>query len=497
MSNTNLPSTPIFVSIHDENGQEVSASETRSIVKEIESKLLVDGEVVSLIPTPDQSDPLSFSHSTWADRYVDVLVIHLPSASAGDNKTDVDRIIKTAQRASAQRRYGGICVAMPAGLFLVEFAAHELQPFIADQAILRSRFYLPQSSNAVQSYWQSIVAEKIPWLMLRLWYPLLLLLFSGRLPSRRELRPRPSGETVPANPSGSVGDLKLLAGKLDAIAGVYAQRYRSAFVGRFVLALIVSVFAALTLFAFPQWQTLAYGLEFLATLAIVGSYLVTAGRNWQSKWLSCRALAESLRIMLALPTVSDHFLLSRRAFNSDTKSDEDLLLDWCARQRLGDPASWETQSLSLRQSQLNAAIAEQAAYHKKRAREQMTTEKRMGLVGVAAFVGSMTLALTALLGSTFLPEYFTPFEQTTALVLGILPAIGAAMLAIRVQSNFRIDALSSELLQTRLSALLTSSKECQTYRQLQQTEQEFVQVQRQEFEEWRKIQMGRALDLPE
>ena len=60
---------------------------------------------------------------------------------------------------------------------------------------------------------------------------------------------------------------------------------------------MVAIFGAVMLFVVPQARAIAYGIEIVATFAVIASFTAANKGEWQRKWLSYRYLGEGLRAL--------------------------------------------------------------------------------------------------------------------------------------------------------------------------------------------------------
>ena len=150
---------------------------------------------------------------------------------------------------------------------------------------------------------------------------------------------------------------------------------------------------------------------------------------------------------------------------------------------------------------LEAAVSNQIAYHRSKVTQQGDMERRLGAVGLAAFVGTLMLSLISVLGVTFFEPHFEGIAPFAAVVLVILPAFGSAIFAVRVQSNFKGEATQSAVTLGRLERLhetLTGADAAQGGNAsfVAGCVERFLRIQISEFDTWHASQAGRALDLP-
>lgn len=350
-----------------------------------------------------------------------------------------------------------------------------------------------RGTQDIARQWSAIQTAQLPRIMFRLWYPLLLWLAVRRPVRRHEILPRTRKfEGLAASPEPTRAQIALLMSKSDALADIYSQKYRSAFVGRFVLSAIVAVFVALMLFVVPQGKSIAYGVEFVTSIAIIRSFIASSKGDWKGSWLSFRFIGESLRNALAMGHDSAGFLLHNRDHPDDPVSAQERLVDWCVRQIIVLDTG---RSVADRNDAFGTLLKDQIDYHTERLAAFSLIERRLSKIGMVAFLSSMSVAVIALTGTALLPDMMAFIGSPIALALGILPAIGATLFAIRVQANFNAEALHSNCMVTRLTSLsdrLGGAPEAVAAN----LRGRFTRMQQAEFSEWQQVQLGRALDLP-
>ncbi len=345
----------------------------------------------------------------------------------------------------------------------------------------------------VEDIARSLSPPKLPLLAVRQWYPILLLLMVGRRPRLSDILPRRALRHAPPSPDRQA----TIQSGADALANLYGSKYRSAFVGRFVLSAIVSVFAAVTIVAVPDARIYAFGAEFLATLTIVASFNASTKGNWQGKWLGYRFVAENLRTIRALPKASGQFLLCQRSFPDDPCTDEERLVDWCAREALAQTLQKPPPPVQQRRRALEDLLDQQLSYQRDRQRNQSLLEKRMAFLGLLAFSGAMLISFMAITFGVLLPDVLIGLENPLSVSLTVLPALGAALFAIRIQANFQSEAQQADLMTARLVRLQARFKaqdpDAET---VDAFAQDLAGLLRTEFVDWRQVQQGRGMALP-
>lgn len=439
---------------------------------------------LSLPEGPDRDAALDLV----AQAFMPVPVVPIPGSPAADLLIAGDEGVAAADaRPALVIRSGDILFAEPFS---------NAVPVSREDALERLRPLaraIAARGAATDALWSRIAQEKLPVVLLRQWYPMLMLITVGRLPRRHELFPASRRfADLSDRPSTDAAQIALLAAKADALADLYGQKYRSAFVGRFFLSAVVSVFVAMMLFLSASGTPLAYGIEFLASMVILASFTAARRGDWKGRWLSCRSIAESLRTACAMGRDSTGFLLNNRDNPEDPETPEECLIDWCARILVAQDAS---RSLDDRSAELRRLLEDQIDYHDTRLSTLARIERRLGIVGLSTFAVTMILSAAALAGRFLAPDMLAAVQAPVALALGILPALGATLFAIRVQANFNAEALHSNAMAARLRSLIPRLEQASPAT-LDALARRFSDMQRAEHGDWRQMQQGRALDLP-
>ena len=439
---------------------------------------------LSLPEGPDRDTALDLVGQAFAP----CPVVPIPGSPAADLLVADDERLAAADARPA--------LVIRSGAILFAEAFSNAVPVTRDEAIDRLRPLaeaITSRGAAVGPLWSRIAQERLPVVLLRQWYPMLMMITVGRLPRRHEIFPasrRFAG--LSDRPSADAGQIALLAAKADALADLYGQKYRSAFVGRFFLSAVVSVFVAMMLFLSPSGSPVAYGIEFIASMVILASFIASRKGDWKGRWMTCRYIAESLRTAEAMGRDSTGFLLNNRDNPEDPETPEERLIDWCARILIAQDAA---RSLDDRSGDMRRLLQGQIDYHDARLTTLARIERRLGVVGLSTFAATMLLSVTALAGRLMAPDLLAPVQAPVALALGILPALGATIFAIRVQANFNAEALHSNAMAARLRSLVPRLDQA-SQATLDALARRFSDMQRAEHGDWRQMQQGRALDLP-
>lgn len=375
-----------------------------------------------------------------------------------------------------------------------------VQPYETGVAALMGPEITDDQSAETEAEIDAFLREPLPALLMRTEYPLLLLITAGRLPRTGEFLPRRaarSGEP-PDSDADAGGIARERANHADALAGLYAQKFRSSFVGRFALSAIVAVAAALLVLLVPEAKAIAFGIEFAATITIVVSYSAATRGRWQEKWLEYRHLAEQLRLVADMPQAAACLLSRRQNRDQDSLQWSEVLIDRTARQALSAPQTWPDDSVGAFDRALQRSIDGQTNYHRKNQSLMAKMERRLGRVGLLLFVLSMTIASIAMIMAIAAPDVMDRISPIVAAMLAFFPACGAAIFAIRIQASFKTEAGRSKLILDRLNTLsdVHQAGDRTSFGHVMTCAREFVSLHGDDVARWREIQAARALDLP-
>jgi hypothetical protein len=231
----------------------------------------------------------------------------------------------------------------------------------------------------------------------------------------------------------------------DALAGHFAQSYRSGHVFNFVLG-AVAVLLALSALIVPDAKKFLAMAEFAVILAILVNTHVGTRQEWHRRWLDYRQLAERLRPMRALK------LLGIAAPDSPGSAAYPVAarwIDWYAAAVWRAAACPTGQIDAGKVTKLSKTIAEhelepQIAYHHSTARQGERLDHRLELLGLGAFAATL-LACAVLLVALFVDKHWVMdnLGWFTLLTAG-LPAIGTAVFGIRVQGDYAAGSVRSE-----------------------------------------------------
>jgi hypothetical protein len=291
----------------------------------------------------------------------------------------------------------------------------------------------------------------------------------------------------------------------DNLAVLYGSRYRSAFVASFALAAIAVGLALSGVYLHSAEEKIVPVVFELITIAEIFAIWIRGGRGeWHRRWLEYRLLGEWLRHMRILAFVGAGGPITRPTAN--IASDSEWVL-WYARAiRRALPLCnrrVDAQFLDgIRSRLLRSEIEGQIRYNRDNEEKMATVETSLHVVGGLLFFA------TFVLGWVFVAIYFSSpgffatatgqrFLEHLTFFAALLPTIGAALNAIRVQADFETVAHRSKATKERLEqiekALTTEPLE---FALLSDRISKAVDVLSSDIEEWHVLFRTRPLSLP-
>ena len=185
---------------------------------------------------------------------------------------------------------------------------------------------------------------------------------------------------------------------------------------------------------------------FVVVLAILVNTVAANRQQWHRRWLDYRQLAERLRPMRTLK------LLGVAAPDPPGTAADPVArrwIEWYAARvwhAIGAPvgridtARLQTLSATI----VDNEIMPQVAYHRSAARQVLRLDRRLGIISFTAFVLALCSSIVLLTGFAVAPAWVDAnYEWFTVLAAG-LPAIGTAVVGIRVQGDHSGSAARSE-----------------------------------------------------
>ncbi|WP_150125007.1 hypothetical protein [Tsuneonella mangrovi] len=242
----------------------------------------------------------------------------------------------------------------------------------------------------------------------------------------------------------------------DAVARRSSQLFRSAYVGNFGFAALAVSLSLLGLVLPHSFKPLLVSIE-LVIIALILIQTRTGNRaNWHALWLDNRALAERLR---CLSIASRLGILDLRAHAKETAE----WVAWCVRataREVGLPSAHVDEAyLGRVREDLVELIDGQTDYMRTDASRMHRMDHRLHLLGTTLF-GLTALACIFLLGikaAGMVESNVEHLADRATLIVTILtaalPAVGAAIYGIRMQSDFAGIAQRNQELGEDLAAL--------------------------------------------
>ena len=231
----------------------------------------------------------------------------------------------------------------------------------------------------------------------------------------------------------------------DSLAGHFAQSFRSGHVFNFVLG-AVAVLLGVSNLVLPRWSIFLESALFVVVLAILVNTVAGNRQQWHRRWLDYRQLAERLRPMRTLK------LLGVATPDPPGTAADPVArrwIEWYAARlwhAIGAPvgridaARLQTLSATI----VDNEIMPQVAYHRSAARQILCLDRRLGIISFTAFVLALCSSIVLLTGFAVAPAWVDAnYEWFTVLAAG-LPAIGTAVVGIRVQGDHSGSAARSE-----------------------------------------------------
>jgi hypothetical protein len=291
----------------------------------------------------------------------------------------------------------------------------------------------------------------------------------------------------------------------DNLAVLYGSRYRGAFVASYALAALAVGLALLGIYFHAPAEKIGWVILELITIALILIIWFQGGRGeWHRRWLEYRLLGEWLRHMRILALVGSGGPITRPTTNIAPDSEWVLwyarairrALPLCNRQ-VDEPFLDD-----IRSRLLASEIDGQLRYNVRNEERMETVETRIH------WAGSLLFLATFVLGSLFVFRYYVSpdffgtvagahFLEHLTFFAALLPTIGAALNAIRVQADFETVAHRSKATKERLQAIEKAlTTEPLEFALLSDRINKAVDVLSSDIEEWHVLFRTRPLSLP-
>jgi hypothetical protein len=289
----------------------------------------------------------------------------------------------------------------------------------------------------------------------------------------------------------------------DNLAVVYASRYRGVYVSTFVLAAVAVGLALAGVYVHAAEEKINWVVAELMTIGLfVILWLRGSLGDWHRRWLEYRRLGEWLRHLRVLSLVGAPGSIGH--FVDGTLPSE--WTRWYAQSirralPLPEVLTDENYLRAIRDRVVVSEIEGQIRYNENNAKRMKRMEKRIHMAGI------LLLAVTCIIGGIFIAQYlygrdFHSKSGQLALAhitffAALLPTIGAALQAIRVQADFETVAHRSEQTVVRLKLIKKSlMEEPLDFAQLSDRIHKAVDAMTTDLDEWHVLFRTRPLAPP-
>lgn len=244
----------------------------------------------------------------------------------------------------------------------------------------------------------------------------------------------------------------------DKLADLYADQYRSAFLlGLSFSALAVGLaLAPIALEKDNQWRLVLTICEFFSILAICVVVMCGRWAAWHEKWIDYRFAAEEIRHLKLVAVVGGKRPFPQiPAHHAYWGPPAATWMHWyvsgVARETGLPSVVLDHGYLMVVLSQLKKDVSGQLEFHVKSAIRAHNMEHRL-YYGV---LGSLVVTLIACLLHGLMQKYkVNAYEDAMTIICGFFPAVGAALVGISNQGEFRRVAKRSQSMQQDLKSLL-------------------------------------------
>ena len=245
--------------------------------------------------------------------------------------------------------------------------------------------------------------------------------------------------------SAPIGALEQSYDWADSLAAHFAQSFRSGHVFNFVLAAL-AVFLGTANLILPDWAIfLEVGL-FFAVLAIIGNTWAANRGQWHRRWLDYRQLAERLRPMRSLKVLA---VAAPDPPGTAANPIPQRWIEWYAArawQAIGCPAGRIDPSRigALSETIADKEVRPQVDYHRRAALQLGRLNHRLEVLGYSVFTLALISSAVLINGFAFAPDWVHRNYNWFTVISATLPAIGTAVVGIRVQGDHSASAVRSD-----------------------------------------------------
>ena len=255
----------------------------------------------------------------------------------------------------------------------------------------------------------------------------------------------------------------------DKLAVLYADRYRSAFIGAFALAAGAVGMALLPVgmrLAPHCWgERICIGIELAAILVILGLVFQGRRQRWHERWLEYRLTAELVRHLRLVATLGGARPIPQVPAHWTTYGQPAASwMAWYVRaieRSVGLPSSRiDRDHLTSCLEDLHSTVTSQIEFHRRSSERCEQIQKRLHHWGIWSLGVTLICCglhfIPAIWHSVALPDYLL---AGLTFACGFFPALGAALAGILNQGEFRRIAKRSEAMYGQLTRLSDSVRE--------------------------------------
>lgn len=283
----------------------------------------------------------------------------------------------------------------------------------------------------------------------------------------------------------------------DSLAGHFAQSHRSGHVFNFVLGAVAVLLGTGNL-VLPRWSIVLEISLFVTVLAILANTWAANHEQWHRRWLDYRQLAERLRPMRSLKLLG---LAAPNPRGSDANPVPDRWVEWyaaavwravgCPSGRI-DPERLGAVARNISEKE----IEPQVSYHRKAADRSQRLDHRLEIIGTGVFGLALMSSIVLLWGFLFAPAWVHDnYNWFTVLSAG-LPAIGTAVVGIRVQGDHAASAARSQQTAVVLDQIQQRLKgETRSLIRIADLTERAAQTMLSDLNQWRLLTQQRSLSV--
>jgi hypothetical protein len=280
-----------------------------------------------------------------------------------------------------------------------------------------------------------------------------------------------------------------------------AQVYRSSYVFIFLLGALAVGCALLPVLG--NTEPYSSMLELALILTAMTIVVIGGWRAWHRRWLDYRQLAEQLRAVRLLALTGSNVTRFRVEHDDAEGLAGQSWVDWYLRATIREiemphgVASGDY-ALAIRRALVEGEIRSQIKFHETNADRQKAMEHRIDAIGLSLFVVT-ALALLGYVWTYFVDhELAERWSHALTFVCAFLPALGAALFAIRVQGDFDESARLSKEMLSRLKTLeaeVPVEKATNFAFMSRAVEETLASALSADLSDWRLLYRGKPLQL--